>query len=341
MKTFNTKNIALAFASLFLFACERNEEQDFAEPMQVSQQDDLVGYDPTTCNLVQTMGTGTLPRSVSLIEEDRVTMTVTAQRRGHNGKYLPATEGLLLDPRDPATNMTNPFDVQMLGMYGGILTVPDETGTKANREGGRVILDFTPVGSVTMKTMLFSDIAEEDGDSKVELYSRSGQLLEQKKIPARGRNQAIFVSFDNVPGVAKAIVTFGDERKTTGSGAIARLQLCKKGEGYNDYVRSYSVHSLWLEYTGSQPANVDITARNGNSGKPIFSAKGMKPGTMFKLASSSEVSLGEELEITTNRRETRIIPMSGDYTTTPLKKQYGSFRIVEARDSFYALKLEE
>lgn len=308
--------------------------------MKVSQEEKLVGYDPTTCNLVQTFGSGELPRHVSMIEENRAVMTVTAQRRGHNGKYLEETKGLLLDPTDPATDLTNPFDRQMLGMFGGILTVPDETGTKANRAGGRVTLDFSPVGSVTMKQMLFTDIAEEDRGSKVELYSASGYLLYQQEIPVRGKNESIFVSFDNVPGVVKAVVTFGAERKNVGSGSIARLQLCKEGEGYNDYARSYNVHSLWLEYTGSQPANVDITAKSGNSGKAIYSAKGMKPGTVFKLASSGEVSLGEELEITTNRKEKQVIPMNGDHTN-PLKKQYGNFRIVGARDGFYPLKLEE
>lgn len=308
--------------------------------MKVSQEEKLVGYDPTTCNLVQTFGTGELPRHVSMIEEDRAVMTVTAQRRGHNGKYLEETEGLLLDPTDPATDLTNPFDRQMLGMFGGILTVPDETGTKANRAGGRVTLDFSPVGSVTMKQMLFTDIAEEDRGSKVELYSASGQLLEQKEIPVMGKNQGIFVSFDNTPGVAKAVVTFGAERKNVGSGAIARLQLCVDGQGRYDKTRYSGVQSLWLEYTGSNPANVTVTAKEGESGKQIFSAKGMKPGTMFKLASEEVMKpLGETLEIETNRKEKQIIPVNPDNTSS-LKKQYGSFRVVEARGTSYPLHLE-
>ncbi len=332
--------IAVAIASVFLFACDRDDEQELVEPMKVSQEAELVGYNPTTCNLVQTFGSGELPRHVNMIEEDRAMMTVKAQRRGHNGKYLEETEGLLLDPYDPATDLTNPFDRQMLGMFGGILTVPDETGTKANRAGGRVTLDFSPVGSVTMKTMLFTDIAEEDAGSKVELYSASGQLLEQKEIPVVGKNESIFVSFDNIPGVVKAVVTFGAERQNVGSGAIARLQLCVEGQGRYDEARYNGVHTLWLEYTGSQPANVTITAKEGASGKQIFSAKGMKPGTMFKLASADRmIPLGEALEIETNRKEKQTIPVNPDRTAS-LKKQYGSFRVVEARCSDYPLQLE-
>lgn len=345
MKTINTKTLAMAFASLFLLSCERNADQDLVEPMQVNQQSELVGYDPSTCNLVQSMGTGALPRHVNLIEEDGLIMTVTAQRRGHNGKYLPATEGLLLDPRDPATDLTNPFDAQMLGMFGGILTVPDETGTKANRDGGRVIMDFAPVGVVTMKTMVFTDVAAEDKGSKVELYSRNGQLLHQREIPTGAKNSAVIVSFGNIPGVAKAIVTFGDERSKVGSGAIARLQLCVDGQGRYDETRYRAVHTLWLEYTGEQPANVTVkSAQEGNSGNMLFEAKGMKPGTAFKIAGSQANPLvnplGELLEIRTQRGEKQLIPVNADHNAS-LKKQYGSFRVIEARCSDYPLKLEE
>lgn len=338
MKTICTKIIAVSFASIFLFACERQEEQELVEPMKASQEDKLVGYDPTTCNLVQTFGTGELPRKANVIEEDGAIMIVKAQRRGHNGKYLSETEGVLLDAYDPATDLVNRFDANVLGMT-GLLTVGDESGLKANREGGRVIMDFSPVGSVTMKTMVFTDIAEEDKGSKVELYSRTGQLLEQKEIPARGKSQTVFVSFENIPGVAKAIVTFGAERSRVGSGAIARLQLCVEGQGIYNEVRYYDVHTLWLEYTGTQPANVTVTAKEGGSSNVVFSAKGMKPGTMLKLAAADGISLGESLEVETNRKEKQIIPVKADRTTS-LNKQYGNFKVVEARCTDYPLKLQ-
>src|SRR5690606_18501761 len=104
MKASHTNTFAVAFASLFLFSCEQKTEQDLVEPMQVSQQDDLRGYDPTTCNLIQDFGKGTLPRKADVIEEDGAVMIVKAQRRAHNGKYLPETEALLLDAHDPATD---------------------------------------------------------------------------------------------------------------------------------------------------------------------------------------------------------------------------------------------
>jgi hypothetical protein len=339
MKTFSTKTLALAFASLFLFSCERNNEQDTVEPMKASQDDNLIGYDPTTCNLVQTFGEGTLPRVVDVIEEDGAVMIVKAQRRGHNGKYLNETEGLLLDAHDPATDLVNRMDASMMAMS-GLLTVADESGQKANREGGRVTMDFSPVGSVTMKTMVFTDIAEEDKGSKVELYSRTGQLLEQKEIPARGKHETVIVSFDNIPGVAKAIVTFGAERSKMGSGAIARLQLCVEGQGRRDEVRNYGVHTLWLEYAGDKPTNVTVNANTGSANSTVFSAKGMKPGTMFKVASANGNSLGETLEITTQRGEKQLIPVNEDRSAS-LKKQYGDFKVVEARCTDYPLLLEE
>ncbi|PVY40453.1 hypothetical protein [Pontibacter virosus] len=340
MKAFTTKTFAVAFASLFLFSCERNADQDLVEPMQASQQQDLRGYDPTTCNLVQSFGEGELPRKANVIEEDGAVMIVKAQRRGHNGKYLPETEAVLLDAHDPATDLVNFMDARFDGMS-GLLTVGDESGLKANREGGRITLDFSPVSSVTMKTMVFTDIAEEDKGSKVALYSRTGQLLVQKEIPANGKNEVSFVWFDNVPEVAKAVVTFGAERSKTGSGAIARLQMCAEGQGRYDDARYQDVRTLWLEYTGQQPANVTVKSmQEGNSGNVVFEAKGMKPGTVFKIAASEANSLGESLEIGTQRGEKQLIPVKADPAAS-LKKAYGNFRVVEARCSNYPLKLEE
>jgi hypothetical protein len=339
MKAFNTKNLAVAFASLFLFSCERNADQDIVEPMQASQQQELRGYDPTTCNLIQDFGEGTLPRKVDVIEENRAVMIVKAQRRDHNGKYLPETEAVLLDAHDPATDLVNFMDARFDGMT-GLLTVGDESGLKANRTGGRITLDFTPVSSVTMKTMVFTDISEEDKGSKVELYSRTGQLLEQKEIPANGKNAVSFVWFDNIPAVAKIVVTFGNERSNVGSGAIARLQLCVEGEGRRDEVRSAGVHTLWLEYTGDRPTNVKATAIDGATSKIVYSSNGMKKGTMFKIAVPRGSSLGEVLHLETNRKERLSIPVNEDRTAS-LKKQYGSFRVVEARCTNYPLKLQD
>jgi hypothetical protein len=338
MKTICTKTIAVAFASMFLFACERQEEQELVEPMKASQDANLIGYDPTTCNLVQTFGSGELPRQANVIEEDGAIMIVKAQRRGHNGKYLSETPGVLLDAHDPATDLVNYMDANMLAMS-GLLTVGDESGLKANREGGRVILDFSPVGSVTMKTMVFTDIAEEDKGSKVEFYSRTGQLIEQKEIPTGSKNETVIVPFSNIPGVAKAVVTFGAERKNIGSGSIARLQLCVEGQGRRDEARYSDVHTLWLEYTGTQPANVTVNAKEGASSKAVFSAKGMKPGTMFKLAAADGITLGEALEIETNRKEKLTIPTKADHAAS-LNKQYGSFKVVEARCTDYPLLLQ-
>jgi hypothetical protein len=339
MKTFSPQTLAVAFASLFLFSCERNSEQDIVEPMKATQDNNLVGYDPTTCNLVQSFGEGALPRKVDVIEEDGAVMIVKAQRRGQNGKYLNETEAILLDAHDPATDLVNRMDASMLGMS-GLLTVSDETGEKANREGGRVIMDFSPVGSVTMKTMVFTDIAEEDKGSKVELYSRTGQLLEQKEIPVGSKNETVIVSFNNIPEVSKAIVTFGAERSKVGSGAIARLQLCVEGQGRRDEARYQGVHTLWLEYTGAQPANVKVTAKEGANNKPVFSANSMKPGTMFKIAAERGATLGETLEIETNRKEKHSISVKEDRNAS-LNKQYGNFRVVEARCTEYPLMLQD
>ncbi|TXK50285.1 hypothetical protein FVR03_05180 [Pontibacter qinzhouensis] len=327
MKTFFNSTVATAVACLSLFSCtQQDEELSPNESLKVSQQSDLVGFDPTTCNLIQSFGTGELPRAVDVIEENRAIFTVKAQRRGHNGKYLNETSAVLLDPQDPATNLLNPFDTQMAGVY-GLLTVGDESGLAANETGGRVILDFTPVSSVTMKTLVVADIEESEAGSKVQLFSSTGQLLDEKPLPVTGDKGLGFVSFDNVPGVAKVIVTFGYERQKSGSGAIARLQLCIEGEGVDDFCFQ-SINSVWMQYTGSNPANITVKAKEGAASKVVYSGKGVKPGTMFKLENAA--GFGEALVVETQRKDKETIPMTCNGPTS-LKKQYGNFKLVEVR----------
>jgi hypothetical protein len=192
-----------------------------------------------------------------------------------------------------------------------------------------------------MKTILLTDIDEDDQGSKIELFSSTGQLLDRQEVPVSGANAPVFVSFDNVPGVAKAVVTFGAERKTTGSGGIARLQLCVDGQGMRDETCSSAIQSVWLQYTGDKPANVKVTAKGGASARTLFSGKGMKQGTMFKLAAESEAGIGEALVIETNRKEKHIISLQCNGSTS-IKTQYGNFRVVEARQFYtgYPLKLQ-
>ncbi|MFT2008104.1 hypothetical protein ACMA1I_05465 [Pontibacter sp. 13R65] len=338
MKTIFNSTVATAVACLALFSCnQQDEELSPNESLKVSQQSDLIGYDPTTCNLIQSFGTGDLPRAVDVIEEDRAIFTVKAQRRGHNGKYENETSAVLLDPRDPATNLLNPFDTQMAGVY-GLLTVGDKSGLAANQTGGRVVMDFTPVKSVTMKTLVVADIDESEAGSKVELFSSTGQLLDEKLLPITGDKGLGFVSFDNIPGVAKVVVTFGNERQRSGSGAIARLQLCIEGEGVDNFCYQ-SINSVWMQYTGSNPANITVKAKEGSSSKVVYAGKGVKPGTMFKLENAE--GLGESLLVTTQRKTAETIPLECNGPTS-LKKQYGNFKLIEVRSSAsMPLKLQD
>ena len=341
MKMNPTKTLAIAFAGLSLFACNREEEQDMVAPLKATQEAELVGYDPSTCNLIQSFGAGELPRAVDVVEEDGAVMLVKAQRRGHNGKYLSEEPALLLNASDPATGLLNAFDSHMLGVS-GLLTVGDAAGQKANQDGGRIILDFSPAGTVTMKSILVTDIAEDEKGSIIELFSSTGQLLDQKEVPVTGDNGAVFVTFDNVTGVSKAVVTFGAARKTSGSGAIGRLQLCVDGQGSTAEACSAAIQSVWLQYTGATPANVAVTAQEGTSARVIFSEKGMKPGTLFKLSAEDAAGFGAAaLVLTTNKKEKQTISLACN-ASTALKKQYGSFRVVEARDLYsdYPLQLQ-
>jgi hypothetical protein len=335
MKTINTKTIAVAFASLFLFSCDRNEEQDMVAPMQASIDSEF-GTHPTTCNLVRSFGVESTPKAINYIEEERAKIIIKGERRGHNGKYL--DENMAKAFKAPRTYNDNKT-INLLG-HPTLLSLGKGEDEAMHEDGGRLILDFSPVGTVTMKSFIVYDINETDAGSKVELFSSTGQLLATKALPSTKDKDISFVGFDgDVPGVAKMIVTFGEERKFAGSGGISMLQMCIEGEGRYDDARYMGVRSIWMEYTGSQPANVNIIAKNGASNNALLDTKGMKPGTIFKLSAPYGSSLGETLEIETNRREKHSIAIMEDRNAT-LNKQYGNFRVIEARCTDYPLRLK-
>ncbi|WP_187262460.1 hypothetical protein [Pontibacter beigongshangensis] len=327
MKTTFNATLATAVACLALVSCKQQEEElSPSASLEISNQSDLVGYDPTTCNLIQSFGSGELPRAIDVVDENGAIMIVKAQKRGKNGKYLKETPALLLDPQDPATELLNPFDTQMAGVN-GLLTIGDEAGLAANQRGGRIVLDFSPVRSVTMKTLVVADIEKSEAGSKVALYSSTGQLLDEQQLPVTGAKGIGFVTFDNIPGVAKMIVTFGNERKQAGSGAIARLQLCIEGAGEDEFCFQ-NIRTIWVQYTGSNPANVTVKAQQGKSSKVIFSQKGMKPGTLFRLENAE--GFGDALLLETQRKDAETVSMACNGPTS-LKRQYGNFKLVEVR----------
>lgn len=306
--------------SLYLVGC--SVEKDPVEPINTVQDSDLVGYDPEGCNLIQGFGTGDLPRKVSLVVEDRAIMSVKAQRRGHNGKYLPEEDALLLKP---GPDMIDEFDKHILGIA-GLLTIPDASGLAVHQKGGRLILDFSQVSSVTMMNMLLVDVGA--SGAKVELFNRVGQLLNKQELITEDK-AARFVGFNNIPGVVKVVVSFGDERSLAGSGAIARLQMCIEGEGRCLGGGCYGeVGSMWFQYTGDKPINVKVSAKNGATSKVLLNGHGMKPGTMFKVENVD--GLGQAITIKTNRKENHTLTLECE-TSLVIKKQYGMFKVLDAR----------
>lgn len=333
MKTNFKKGLLFAISVFTIASC--SEDQDTIKPIETSSTNNLVGYDPSGCNLIRSFGDEIKPRMVSIITEDGVVMQVAAQRRGANGRYLSETAGLLLHPAD-APDLIGEFDRYILGVS-GLLTVGDGSGAGINQSGGRVILDFSEVGSVTMKNMLFTDIDENEKGSKVELYSNAGQLLMQQELRVTGDKGAAFVGFNNQPGVAKIIVTFGAERSQHGSGTIARLQMCVEGAGRCDSYCYVDVSSMWFQYTGNSVTNVKVSTRNGSASEVLYKGHGLKPGTMFKV----EGITGEALVLETNRKEVQTINLACE-EGTGIQKNYGSFKVIEARGaSSYPICLQD
>ncbi|MER2997973.1 hypothetical protein [Pontibacter populi] len=327
MKTATINSLFIAGLSILLAACSPDEEA--VKPLSTTNQDELVGYNPSGCNLIQSFGDVVKPSMVTSITEDGIAMTVSAQRRGNNGRYVAETAAILLEPSQHPELIAE-FDRHILGVY-GMLTVPDEAGTGANLSGGRVIIDFTQTGSITMKNMLFTDIDEDEAGSKVELYSSTGQLLMAKDIPLAGDSKGIFVGFNNQPGVSKIIVTFGGERTRNGSGTIARMQMCRDGVGQCVGTCTSSVNTTWLQYVGNRPINVRASISNESSSELLLRSNGMKPGTIFKIEHSSD--LINALTIETNRRDVPVFSLACEEGVVSLTENNNMFRMLDARSA--------
>ncbi|MHC2993316.1 hypothetical protein OB13_17660, partial [Pontibacter sp. HJ8] len=215
-----------------------------------------------------------------------------------------------------------------------LLTIGDGSSPTMHDGGGRLTIDFSPMGSVTMKSFVVYDIDDADEGSLVELFSGTGQLLKSKKLPKTDKNDITLVGFDgDVSGVTKMVVTFGEGRKLAGSGAISRLQLCPDGAG-QCWPSSGTLQSMWMQYTGDKPANVKVSTRNGAAASVIFSENGMKPGDIFKVESLG--GLGEAVLIETNRKESHTILTTPGEGPLVVKQQYGSFKVLDARDDWGA-----
>ncbi len=310
--------MTLAFG---LAACTPDEET--VQPLKTTNQDEIVGYDDSGCNMMQLYGDGAKPSNVFTIIEDGIEMRVTAQRRGHNGKYLPETAALLLDPAQHPELVSNSAYTN-IGMN-GLLTVPDEAGTYINEKGGRVILDFSATGSLTMKNMVFTDIDADEAGTKIELFSNTGQLLMTKDIPLIGDKGSVIVGLDNQPGVSKIIVTFGEERTGKGSGTIGRIQMCRDGMGQCISACTREVNTVWLQYVGSRPINVKALSQNA----VLLRSNGMKPGTIFKVEHAED--LINALQIETNHKGVPDINLTCNDGLVSLTENNSLFRLIDAR----------
>ncbi|MBC5772647.1 hypothetical protein H8S95_01115 [Pontibacter sp. KCTC 32443] len=309
-----------------------NTEEDAVKPLATSNQEELVGWTDAVCNLIQSFGATASPGLVTTVEENGALMHVTTQRRASNGKYLPETHAMLVGGRE-TPELIGFMDAIVLGVS-NMLTVPNESGDGINQTGGRIIIDFTPSGSATVRDMILTDIDTDEKGSKIELFSNTGQLLLSKEIPVTGDKNPLFVSLENVPGVAKAIVTFGDKRSLNGSGAIARIQMCVEGAGRCVSLCSAPVNKLWLQYVGTRPINVK--ARMGT--ESLMNGNGMKPGTMFKIEHGSD--LRNTLTLETNRKDVPAVSLTcGDNGQLSLSGDNDLFRVVDARSSNYSYPL--
>ncbi|WP_018479367.1 hypothetical protein [Pontibacter roseus] len=220
--------IALAMLGIVSMGCEKEEQM--TEPMALSEVK-RYGTDPTSCEIIefdeQEYSTG---GTIAMAYSQGTPVGVSAQRRLPNGTYRTENVARLFDTSSPSgalQDFRTPNNNAMRPMGNILLVNQAEAGeTNFYGEGGRIEMDFSAMGSITLKGIHVLDIEEDEAGSTLALYSQSGQLIKTMPLPVTGGNGATRLRIDT-PGVHKLVVTFTGKKKKSGDGAIDVIEFCR------------------------------------------------------------------------------------------------------------------
>ncbi|WP_210490664.1 hypothetical protein [Rufibacter aurantiacus] len=89
-----------------------------------------------------------------------------------------------------------------------------------SNNGGKLFLDFSAYGTVTMNSITVLDVDSYENGGKVELRDIKGNVLKTVKLAVSGNNGKQIVNLGGTPGVVKMVITLGNSGQLVGSGAI-------------------------------------------------------------------------------------------------------------------------
>ncbi|WP_187263182.1 hypothetical protein [Pontibacter beigongshangensis] len=208
----------------------KTESPTRPEPIAISQEK-FFGVDPSTCEVIEFMEDGLKQGNISEILSEGTPVRITAQRRLSGGQYESENAASLFDTSYPVAE-TSDFETpnpNALRAMGKVLTVNgSEAGAPTlNKSGGKLELDFSAMNSITLKAVHVLDITKSDAGSKLELINKNGEIIRTFPLPITNTHGAVRLNTGDVKGVAKMRVVFGDEKHSTGGGAIDVIEFCR------------------------------------------------------------------------------------------------------------------
>lgn len=226
MKTITKNAMMLGVAGLLLMGCDKEEATEM-QPLDAIAQEQNFGTDPTSCEIIEfEEATG----NVNTVYSQGTPVQVSAQLRLPNGKFKKNNTALVIDtsvPNPQGFRTPNPAAIRPMG---NILTISEGKGKKQAQaisdEGGRIELDFSAMGTITLKGIHILDIEKHEAATTIEVLDAKGRVLKTLHPPVTGAKGATRVSIEQ-KGVAKLRVTFESTQKGKGGGAIDVIEFCR------------------------------------------------------------------------------------------------------------------
>ncbi|WP_439880230.1 hypothetical protein ACSX1A_13825 [Pontibacter sp. MBLB2868] len=231
MENFAVKSVFIgALGALLMNFTSKEQEQ--VEPLAASEVK-YFGTSPESCEIIEfdaengnISGSG----SITTLYSQSTPVTVSAQVRSKGGTYENTASAVLFDTSSPQGKYRkfrtpNPDAIRPMG---NILAAGKANGKDVAiyEQGSRLELDFSAMGSITLKGIHVLDITEDEANSKLEMLDSSGKVIKTLKLPVTGAYGATRLNTENTPGVVKVRITFESKNKG-GSGAIDVIEFCR------------------------------------------------------------------------------------------------------------------
>lgn len=230
MKKFTLKSLLVLACGFVLMSCEN--ESDATAPLAVSDNKNF-GTSPDACEIIEFEDvTNTAPGgAINTVYSDGTPVRISAQLRAFRGRYFYSNAAVLLNTSQPDSrnqDFRTP-NANAIRPMGHVLTAGISRGntTSVYNRGTRLEMDFSAMGSITLKGIHVLDVTEDEAGSKLELLDKNGNVIKTFSLPVTDAYGATRINTEDTPGVVKLRVTFEGARKRSGSGAIDVIEFCR------------------------------------------------------------------------------------------------------------------